>query len=390
MMKQILVTCLCLVSFGLLSCAGEGSIFPSVVMETSESAVVLPNPISMVVDEANSQILVANSNVDILYSGGSLAVLSVDATDTASPALSAVAYIETPNFACEMYDDGAGSVYVPYREESSSGSNVDQIIKYSLGASSISSVTVTTIASDPFGMTGSGSDLYVVSDDVLTILDTDLSATTTVDLTVAEDSLIDYTDSTSVEGVAVDPIRNRLVISNRSGYMFVVNLDDDSVVQVLSGPTETRDILIDDDKLYVLDGITEAVWIFDMNALSTASGGLVSVDDATFLIHTVSVGNNPNGLTVDATNHRMYVANSDDDTVSVIDTLTYQEVARVSLDQDDISSSFLRDGVYPTSLKIGTFNSTTYLFVACFSSHDVIMINTDTLGVVEVFPNTEL
>ena len=70
-----------------VACAGNESIFPAVVTDTAESTASLPNPISVVVDEANSQILVANSNVDILFDSGSLSVLGVDATDTSVPQL---------------------------------------------------------------------------------------------------------------------------------------------------------------------------------------------------------------------------------------------------------------------------------------------------------------
>jgi YVTN family beta-propeller protein len=94
-------------------------------------------------------------------------------------------------------------------------------------------------------------------------------------------------------------------------------------------------------------------------------------------------------MALDSTGNRLYVGNSLDNTVSVIDTLTYSELTRISVDEDDLTG-FSRDGDFPFALTLGTFNGTQYLFVAAFSANSIVMINTDTLRVVEVYPGNTL
>ena len=376
---------------GFLACASSTDIFPSVVTSTGETLAEFPNPISIAVDETNSQIVVANSNVDVFFDQGSLAVLTVDATDTAAPSLTATQVISTPNFSGELYlDTPTTNLYVPFREASSPGASVDQISQYALAAGSLTLTTNTTVSADPFGITGNTTQIFVASDDVLTIFDTSLGSPTTVDLTVAETAGIEDADSTSVEDVAYDTTGNRLFVSNPLGKMFVIDLNTNALSQVIDGPESTRNLLIVNDILYALDAVTKSVWIFDTTQLAAASSTPSSAEDATFLITTVSVGKNPNGMALDSTNNRLYVGNTDDDTISVIDTVTFQEFARVSVHQDDISSSFLRDGEEPFALAVGTFNSVPYVFVAGFVGNSVVVINTQTLKVVEVFPNNTL
>lgn len=371
------------------SCAGSDNIFPDVVLSADEADASLPNPISIAVDAANSQILVANSNVDILYETGSLAVLSFDATDTAAPTLTAATMVSAPNFAGEIVYDGVGSLYVPFREVSDTNEDLDTFNKYTVTAGGLDVSIEGTVASDPFGLTLSGTSLYVVSDDVLEIYNTDLTLLTEIDLATAEDAEIDDTSSEDVQGVAVDATASRAFVSNNDGDVFVVDLTTNTLVQAIAGPASTRSILVDGSLLYVLDAYAESVWVFNLDNLPTPSSTPEETDDSYFLITTIPVGNNPMGMALDTTQDRLYVANMDDDTISVIDTVSQEEIARISIDEDDISSDFLRDGESPIALALGDFNGVTYLFVAGFTSNSIVVINTESLGVVEVYPNTE-
>ncbi|EKD51248.1 MAG: hypothetical protein ACD_62C00296G0004, partial [uncultured bacterium] len=139
-----------------------------------------------------------------------------------------------------------------------------------------------------------------------------------------------------------------------------------------------------------LDAISETVMIFNLDDLVAAADGLDTADDSEFIMASITVGNGPYGLTLDAANNRLYVANTDDDTISVIDTLINQEITRVSLDDDDIASAFKRGCDQPFDLTVATYNNVPFVFAACFASHDVVVLNAQTLAVVEVFPNTEL
>lgn len=383
--------CLPLALFFLSACASQTDIFPAVVTSAGETLAEFPNPISIAVDQTNSQIVVSNSNVDFFFEQGSLAVLAVDATNTTAPNLTASQVISAPNFSGELYLDATtNNLYVPFREASSGDASVDQISQYALTPGSLALTTNTTVSANPFGITGNASQIFVVSDDVLTTFNTSLGSPTTIDLTTAETAGILDTDSASVEYAAYDATGNRLFVSNPVGRMFVLDLNTNTLSQAINGPDSTRNLLISNDLLYALDAVTKSVWIFDTTQLAVASSTPSSVDDSTFLIATVSVGTNPNGMAIDSTNNRLYVGNTDDDTISVIDTLTFEEVARVSVHQDDISSSFLRDGEEPFALAIGTFNGVPYVFVAGFVGNSVVMIHGQTLQVVEVFPNNSL
>ncbi len=388
--KILFILLLLVTSINFTSCATDAGIFPLIDLSTSEDVLVLPNPISIVADEANSQILVANSNVDILYDAGSLAVISVDATDTTAPVLTAQELIETPNFATEMYFDGADTVYIPFRESDATDSTLDVFARYSLGAATVSETGRVSISDDPFGIAANAGVLYVVSDDVLELYDRALNNTASIDLTEAEDAGLDDADSADVMSVAIDTVGNRAVVSNSGGTMFVIDLTSNELIQTVSGPESTRSVLINNDILYVVDAITETVMLFDLNLLVAPASSPESVDDSEFLLASITVGNNPYGLALDAANNRLYVANTDDDTISVIDIVTYQEIARISLAADDISTAFLRDCDQPFGLTVGTYNAVPYLFVACIASHDVAVINSNTLNLVAIFPNTEM
>jgi len=373
------------------ACAGSSGIFPIVVLDTTESKVVLPNPISLVVDEAHSQILVANSNVDILFDTASLAVLSFDATDVDAPQLRASKIIESPNFAGEMYFDGVSSVFIPFREASATDINSDIIQKYTLTANNIVEAVSSTVSPDPFGITGDNTYIYVVSNNFLDLFDLNLVKFASIDLTTAEDHNIENSNAESVLSVVVDDVSHLAIVSNEGGRIFIVDLSTKKLIQAVDGPLATRNMALDSDRLlYVVDAATEAVWVFDLKALPAAVTIPESVEDSEFLVTSISVGNDPNGLALDEANHRLYVGNTADDTISVIDTLTYQEIDRISLDLVDLADNFIRDGEEPFGLQVGEFNGTTFLFVACFKSGSVVVINTNTLKVVEVFPNNTL
>jgi len=375
------------------SCASSSGIFPAVSTSTSESDVIMPNPISIAIDTANSQILVANSNVDVFFESGSLALLSVDASTPSAPQLSISEIISAPNFATEIAFDGT-SAFIPFRESSSTNSSVDIFNRYTISAGDIAASTSLTIAPDPFGIVANGTNLFVVSDDALEIYSyaTTFLHTDRIDLTTAEDAELEDSDADHAEDVAIDTINNLAFVSNRGGSLFIVDLSTDAIRQIVSGPTSTRTLLINNRTLYALDGLTTSVWVFNLDELPDPSSTTPEiVDESDFVVTTVNVGNDPNGMALDAANNRLYVANSSDDSISVIDTSSLEEIARVGVGEDDLpATSFNRACDEPIGLALGTFNATQYLFVSCFKTNAILMLNTQGLGVAEVFPNTAI
>ncbi|MBU0507010.1 MAG: hypothetical protein ABII18_01450 [bacterium] len=387
MRKYIILFILLLIT---VNCSSQTGIFPKVDLDTAEASATLPNPISIVTDVANNQIVVANANTDILFETGSMAVLSVDATDTDAVVLAIEDIIEAPNFATQMFFDGANTIYLPYREEFSAGAADDILVQYTLGAGSIEEEERVTVAADPFGMMGDGTNLFVVSNDMVSVYDYALTEDTAIDLTVATDDGLDDTDAVDVLAIAYDATNDRAFVSNSGGKMFVLDLATNELVQAVTGPTSTRNLIINNDILYVIDAITETVMVFDVNALVAATDAPEAVDDSSFLLATITVGNDPYGMAIDAANNRLYVGNLADDSLSVIDTLTYQEIARISLDSDDIATGFKRDCDEPFALALDTYNAVPFVFIACAASHDITVVNTETLEVVSVFPNTKI
>lgn len=369
-------------------CASDLDIFPAVETSADETVADLPNPISIVVDAANSQLIVASSNVDIFYDTGSLATFSIDATDEDAPQLTATSIQEAPNFAGRMYYDGISQLLIPYRETSSTDSERDRLISYTVGAATLTAAIETTVSADPYGIGGDGSQFYVVSDDVLAIYGTDLSLIDEISLTDAEDAEFEDADSSFADSVAINSDSTRAIVSNRSGVLFVVDLENAQLVQTITGPTSTRDMIFADPYLYILDGATRQVWILDMNDFSEPAAIPEEVDDSSLMVATIPVGTDPNGMALDAVNDRLYVANTGSNSISVIDLITLMEITRISLDSTDVTD-FERAAEQPAGLALGTFGGTQYLFVAGFGSNSVAMIHTGTLRLVEVFPNTD-
>ncbi|MBI2339663.1 MAG: YncE family protein [Deltaproteobacteria bacterium] len=365
----------------LLGCASENDIFPPANTSLDPADLELPNPIAIAVDPANSQIIVVNSNVDFFFEEGTLATLSVDATDPNAPVLTATAMVASPSFGGQIAFDGT-EAYIPFRESPDDSDN-DQVKKFTIGNGSIAETATGTTGENPFGIALSGSSVLVVSDDQLDIFNTDLASTAAVDLTVAEEADIDDADSSYVEHVAVDTATNRAFITNRLGKILVVDLDTNTVSHVIAGSLSSRGIAGDGTLLYIVDGDPPALWVYDPGRLTDPDTAPEEVDDSELVVAIIDLGESPNGIAVDTANGRAYVANSDDRSVSVVDLTLFEEIDRISLKDDDTGFD---EGKDPFGLAVGTFGGADLVFVANFSSNTIAVINADTLEVVASFP----
>lgn len=365
-----------------IQCSGSSSIFPPVPTVTDAASVELPNPISVVADAANSQILVANSNVDIFFIEGSLMTISVDATTPTAPVLTATSVLATPNFAGEMAFDG-NNAYLTFREGTDEDSKIDQIKKYAVGAGSLSETTSGSTDKNPFGMTLFNSSLFVVSDEIINLFDTDLGQTATIDLTTADTAGILDTASRQAESIVVDAIGNRAWITNRDGKMFIAGTDTNTVTHVIDGPTNSRGIAFDGTYVYVVDGNPPALWIFDPAQVGAPDSTPAEIDDSALLVAIIDLGTNPTGIAVDAANSRAYVANSGDRSISVIDTALFEEIDRISLRAEDTGFT---EAKAPFGVAVGTYNAVPFVFVANFDSNTISVINGNNLKVVANFP----
>lgn len=382
-LQKIKFTFAVLFVFLLTACGAGSSIFPSTPTTTDTAALELPNPITIAADFANGQIIVVNSNVDFFFEQGSIATISVDASTPSSPVLLATSITLTPNYAGQIIFDGT-SAYIPFRESPSEDNlNQDQIIKYTVASGSLTVATSGTTGKDPFGIALTGSTLLVASNDQLDLLNTDLSTVTSVDLTTAESADIDSSTSEFVEEVVVDTVNNRAFLTNRDDNILVVDLGTNTLTHVINGPQNSRGIAFDGAFIYIVDGNSPALWVFDPSLLPASTATPQEVDDSELLIEVISLGTDPNSITLDTTNQRAYVSNSGDPSISVIDLTLLEEVDRISLDEEDTGLDEIK---YPMGMDVGTFNGVAYLFVANLNSNNITIINTETLEIVGVFP----
>ncbi len=364
--------------FVLASCSSGNDIFPDIPLSTNTADLDFPNPISIATDAANNQVILVNSKVDFFYDKGSIAVISVDVTDPTAPILAATDIIAAPNFAGDIVFDGT-QAYVPFREASSTSG--DQVLRYTIGAGSITNDVESTTQSNPFGIALNGTDVLVVCDKKLDILDADLNNVATVDLTTANS--FDNTNSRNAEGVAVDTTNNRAYITNRTGEIFVVDLTSNTLTHVIDGPLTTRGIAFDGTYIYAVNGNSPAVWVLNPALLPAATSSPQEVDDATLVFKVISVGDGPNEIALDTTNQRAYVTNASDRNVSVIDLTALQEITRVSLKKKDTGFT---EGKSPFGIAVDTFGGTPLVFVTNFESNTIEVINGTTLNVVASFP----
>ncbi len=374
----------------LASCASSNDIFPSLPTSLNSDDIALPNPIAIIADDANGQIILVNSEVDFLYEEGDIVTISVDATDPLAPVLTATSLITTPRYAGSAAFDGT-SLYVPFRTK-------DQIIKYTVGAGSITETAEASVGKDPFGVTIDGAgNILVASNNELNILDSDLTSVADVDLRAATQDDIPSASGKRVENVAVDTVNNRAYISNRRGKILIVDLTSNELTHVIGNPNEidnhtpdtfqnTRGILTNpaDNFIYATEGNPPALVVLDPSLLPAPTAEAPDeIDDAVLLQAQVDVELNPNGIAIDAVNNRAFVTNTSDKSVSVIDLTLFKEIQRISLKNADTG---FETGVDPFAVDVGIFGGASFVFVANFKSNNVTVIHAATLQVVASFP----
>lgn len=110
-----------------------------------------------------------------------------------------------------------------------------------------------------------------------------------------------------------------------------------------------------------------------VDARGVAASGTVSVVDlsARRAVAEIAVGLHPNGLALDEANHRLYVANANSDTVSVIDTVNLRVIETISV-RPEASLPF---GSMPNALTVSPDGRT--LYVANGGNNAVAVVRLD-------------
>ena len=112
-----------------------------------------------------------------------------------------------------------------------------------------------------------------------------------------------------------------------------------------------------------------------------ASGTVARIDlDAGKVTHTIAVGLHPTAMAWDQTRQRLFVANANADSISVIDTRTYQVASTIPLNPFGLTLK----GVAPTALAVAPDGST--LFAALGGLNAVAVVDVASAGIRGLIP----
>ncbi len=394
MLKKCVLVVL-LLWFSSSGCAGD-SIFQPISLSTTTP--VLSQPIFMAVDEARARGYLINSDNYVRYSDASLLVL--DLTDPLVPTV--VAATSLKHFSGQAYLDTTTQIlYIANRLSSDKVDENDQILRVNVDEASAGFLTIDEFGAgnDPFGVASDGTNLFVVNEKSLdSYLLSDLDHRTQVDfstLTAVGDPLtVDHTRE-----VALSPSGQYLFATNRGERLQVINVSEiaspdtslsvtlagsEPVDYVLNNTDSTRGIASDSSYLYVVEGNPPALKVLSENNLPQVSGNPQEILISSLAVAEIPLGEDPNEIAIDETNHRAYVALTQESEISVIDTQLLVEVARVSV-KDSLTAG-LSSGETPFGVSVVHSGANTYVYVLNHETDNISILDAATLSIVATFP----
>ncbi len=146
---------------------------------------------------------------------------------------------------------------------------------------------------------------------------------------------IDHLVLGHVEDIAVSPVENRAYVSRLSNWVSVIDTAANSVLETISVGNMPHGITVHPDgrRIYVANQEDDTV-----SVIQTARPGAPLTSAA---IETIAVGDAPFGVACNASGSRLYVTNTQEDTVSVIDTNANECIATI------------RVGAHPWGIAVG-------------------------------------
>jgi YVTN family beta-propeller protein len=140
-------------------------------------------------------------------------------------------------------------------------------------------------------------------------------------------------------GVAVNPANNEVYAALLDGSVSVINGKTNSVTTTTAVATSEGDIAVD----FLTGNVYATNQVFTPNStvgVLNAAGALTSA---------ITVGNTPIGIDVDSITGKVFVANTQDGTVSVINTKSKNAVSTLAVNGLYVSANFITGKVYVTS-----------------------------------------
>lgn len=388
---------LALVLLASASCGDDTSIFKNIPLTLDP--ILLANPISMVASNSSKRLYVANSNNQVLWFDSSFYVL--DISNPTAP--TAVAVISIPNFSGNLLlDEARGYVYLPNRQSANEADTVDQVVRININEASPGFLNVELFQSgeDPFGGFFDGVDsLYVCADSEALRYNVDNMAnysSVNLQVTTASGRLVEANDTREL---ALSPSGNNLFVTNRTDSMLILNVNQfsaptapgrtdlgtEAVDYIVDGTISTRGAARDSQFLYVVDGVPPVLRVMTDAGLAPVDGPPQEITTGSLQVAAIPVGSDPGEVVVDEANGRAYVSNTDDDTVSVIDTNLFVEITRVAVDANLPANFDPGDGPFP--LAIANVDGKNYLYVGNFFSNNITVVDADALTVLSSFPD---
>lgn len=232
-------------------------------------------------------------------------------------------------------------------------SGVDEVLRVTPGSEAVSSITVTDT---PYGaaVTPNGQQVLITQNgaDAVAFISTSNFTGSPFTLTVGS----------SPRGVAIDPTGR---------YAYVANSGDDTVSRInVSGRNLADTIAVADEPWGVaarFDNENDSPIVY-VSCFLGDSVTVIENDDQTTVI---DVGNGPIGLAVTPDGGDVYVANNNDDSVSIIDTLTNTVIDTLTV------------GSAPWGVAVGADGK--YVYVTNSDADTVTVIQTDDRTVIHTY-----
>jgi len=217
---------------------------------------------------------------------------------------------------------------------------------------------IAPLGDTPFGVaTGPAGDFIYV---------TNRSSNTVSQIDSQTGNILTHTVGTEPVGIAAGPDGTSVYVANQDGYLSVIDITDNSIESVQIG-TSLFGVAVDPElgTIYVTDDTDNLVYEIDEDDLSISG--------------TFTVGEAPKGIALDQSGKYVVVANSGDDTVSIINVAVISFVSAPI----DVGSS-------PFGVAISHDDSSAY--ITNTSDDSVSKINLDDFSVttIELASDTEI
>jgi len=361
----------------------------------------LSAPISIALDPTTNRAYIINSNLSVAFEDATLMVL--DLTDPANPIILAITGnpISIPSLSGQVYYDATTqTIFTPNRFSENDTDVIDNLLQVEVAENAdFGNTTLYDAGSNPYGIvccatTNSAQEqLFVVAEGTLEIFErADPNNAISVSLAITLTNNNTLSGNSTTRGVIFG---RQLYLSNRQGVIYIINLDkvaDTSINPIdylITDMEDLRGITTDGTYIYVAQ---QAYNSDDPNELLVIDPvAFPAVAAITPAVIEVGISDTNNGVTVQVTTATLgnevteiivfgtmaYVANSDDNTVSIID---------ISDPTNIPTPTTVSVGDAPFGLAAATFGSQDLLYVSNLNSNDISIIDLSDNEVVGTFP----